>query len=102
MNERQKQILKECERFGEKEVRRKLSHGEYPGSQDRFLVEGWVRELDSKHEQELESRREARDEEIIRIARSANRIAWAAIIIASILSTLSIIIAIIALCIKTS
>jgi len=102
MDERQKQILKECESLGESEVRHRFYAGEYTAPRDRSLVEGWLGKLQSKRDKEIESRRESREEETLRIARSANRIAWAAIIIASILSALSIIIAIIALSIKTS
>ena len=118
MDERQKQILQECERFGEDEVRRRLNAGEYTGSQDRRLIQGWLRNIESKREEEVDARREAREKTTLEIAneandlaRSANRIAldaaesarkqarwamWAAII-----ATIAIIIAAMAY-IKTS
>ena len=99
MDERQQQILQDCESFGEDTVRHKLSSGEYPGSQDKSLVEGWLRDLESKREEELEKRREAREEESLIIAKQAFSMArkhlyWA--IIATIMAAIAIIIATIA------
>ena len=96
MDERQKQILQECEHFGENEVRCKLYSGEYPGSQDRSLVEGWLHDKESVREQLLSTRREAREEESSSIVKQALSMAreqarWAKW--ATIIATTAIIIA---------
>jgi hypothetical protein len=76
-------------------------HGS-PGSQDRSETDAWILSKQIELYRDSEVKRDSREEETLLIARSANRIAWIAIIIASILSVLSIISAIIiALYIKT-
>ena len=47
MDERQNQILRECKRLGENEVRRRLYAGEYSSPRDQFLIEGWLRDKES-------------------------------------------------------
>jgi hypothetical protein len=65
-------------------------HGR-PGSQDRSEIGAWILSKQIELYRDSEVKRDAREEETLRIAKSANRIAWIAIMIASILSTLSII-----------
>jgi len=47
MDERQKQIITECESLGEEEVRRRLYASEYTAPRDQRLVEGWLRDKES-------------------------------------------------------
>ena len=91
MNERQKQILQECERFGENKVRRKLYSGEYTGSRDRSLVGGWLRDKESEREQEVSARREAREAESLLFSRKQTQLARWAIMIAIIATIIAII-----------
>jgi len=47
MDDRQKQMIAECESFGEDEVRCRFYAGEYNAPRDRLLVEGWLQEKES-------------------------------------------------------
>lgn len=76
MDERQKQIIAECESFGEEEVRRRLHASEYSAPRDHTLVEGWLRDKES-------SRRDAREEKALSIARQAKIIAIIAIVLST-------------------
>lgn len=53
MDERQKQILTECESLGEEEVRRRLYASEYSAPRDQRLVEGWLRDKESSRRTKL-------------------------------------------------
>ena len=97
MDERQTQILKDCELFGEDEVRHKLYSGEYPGARDHLLVEGWLRDKESKREEELSATRDARDEATLKIAKEANSLARSTRNIAFIATIIAIIATIIAI-----
>ena len=79
MDEQQKQIIAECESFGEDEVRRRFYASEYTAPRHRSLVEGWLRDKES-------SRRDAREEKILSIARQAKTIAIIAIILSTIIA----------------
>ena len=91
MDERQSQILRECERFGENEVRRRLYAGEYSAPRDQALIQGWLRDIAVERERKLSDIREARDKEMILLTRSVRRIAICAMIIAIIASIIAII-----------
>jgi len=44
MDERNKQIIADCELSGEDEVRRRFNNGEYTAPRDQLLINGWLRE----------------------------------------------------------
>jgi len=92
MDERQKQILRECERFGEEEVRRRFYAGEYSSPRDQSLIQGWLHGKETEREEALNVRREAREEESLSISRKAICISYAAIIIAIIAIVVPIIV----------
>jgi len=79
--------------IGERAVRDKLNRGEYgqPGAGTFAAVSAWIADAEFARLAVSSAKRDAREASTLRIAKRANNIAIAAIIITAILSIMSII-----------
>ena len=96
VDELTRQFWRELEDMGEENVRANLAKNVWR-KERQPLVKEWLRQQGASKSAELEERKEASNEEQMRIARSAKNAAWTAAIAATIAAICAIISIIVAL-----
>jgi len=75
-------LFSKCERDGEEAVRNRMAENVYCTKDERPIIQEWLRRKDEVRSLAASSKRDAREEETLSIAKEANRIASDALIVA--------------------